>query len=642
MRSCWTKAATLSAWAAGWLVTALVGCSQQNERPQTEVRTIGLSDKGARELAEIDRLRRSGQLAEALSRCQALLNGLKDGDPDKLDAQLVMGLIRLDAGESEQAVSVLESLEPRLTEPPDRRARLLHELGNAYLARAGRREGRFAGGAAFRDDLESARKRQAEALELATRSADTKSDLVGRIRNSLGLLCLRQADYARAVEHLAAAEEVFRASNDTGSQIHASTNRIQAMLEAGQYAEAQKACDDLLKLPGAEADPRVLSTAGVAAMSAGRFVDASVHFSVARTIGADVGLKAEVTSNAAACAQEQGDFRMAEQMLTEALGMLDKPGVDPRSAAVIRANRGRMYLTLGRLDDAWRELSEVKRVQEELQGPQHPDALLSLLDLAAVAQEQAHLGEAQDLCERAMQGLTAALGEDHPAVAQARLLLASVLAARDRCSEAMDQVRRAVAVFDARLGRNHKVSVDAFLRALLTAAVCRESEAGGAAFAELYADAAPRIQNLRESLGPDHVAVLNAMVLLADISARTPAAYARALEVYQTAEVGFLKSFTDCHLSLAKLRAGEGRLLTAMGKPDEAVAICTRALGLACPGLEQHPARAALLEALGDAFSAQKADDRARRVYQEAYQILVGVYGREHPQAAAFAARHRP
>ncbi len=635
---------------AGVIVLAVEGCSSQAGRPEFE--TIKLDNKTARQLVEIDRLRRIGRFPQALSLCQTLLNEVGKGTPERADLRRKMGLIYLDDGRTDEAVTVFEELLQQWAEPGVQRVGALHHLGDAYYAQAGRRKGQFAGAAAFRQDLNAARAHQTEALELAEQVKECPKDLVGAIHHSLGLLDLQRPEYNRAIERFIKAEQLFRDLGNLASQVRSLTNLIQALLGAGQYFEAQRRCDQLMELPGASRDPSVLNTVAVARMEMGDFAEAETKFSVALTILRsdpswirDTNLKAELITNVAACMQEQGDFGDAEFYLTEALRELTGGRAASRTAMRIRANLGRMYMTLGRLDNAERELIAVLDMQKELIGAEHPDALLTLLDFAALAQAQGYDGEAQDHCERTLDGLRAALGAEHPNVARARLLLASTLSSRNRLLEALEQARTAMAIFDARLGRYHKESVKACMQALLIATLCRNTDVGKTAFATLYGDARPRIEQLQRKLGGDHLAVLEAKVALADVSALTPESYARALEIYQAGEAGFLKSFSDCHLALAKLRAGQGRLLVEMGQHekaalDKAAEVSKRGLRCQAPWFEQHPSRAELLEVLGDVYEARSEQPHARNLHEEARKILLLAYGPNHPRLKKFAERH--
>ncbi|HUU82766.1 MAG TPA: tetratricopeptide repeat protein [Phycisphaerae bacterium] len=593
-----------------------------------------------------------GDRAEALRCAQEAsraVEGATDTPPIELTAAigLTLGRCQRLLGQTDEAIVAYENLLGRLPDDRVERVRALHELGNAYLERAGRRGGRVGSGGAFREDLEAARTRQGEALGLAKRVRKCPEHLIGWIHNSQGLICRQQSNLEEGVEQFKQAERVFSKADDSEQQMTAVQNLIQTLLEAGQYKEAGKQCKQLDGLPGVSRNPRALMTLGVAALSLGDMAEASTRFDLARFVAReqprfadDPNLMAELAANAALCSQLSGDFDTAENLLTEAHERLMAGGGDPRTAAVIEANLGRMFLTLGRLDRAESQLQAARARQSDLLGEQHPDTLLTLLDLAALAQARARYGEAQTLCETALSGLEAALGSEHPSVATARMALAAVLNDRGQCAEAGEQADRAIAVFDGTLGRDHKRAIQAVLQATLYAIACQDSPEGAARFRTLRADANHRYEQLRRALGKDHVDVLQAMVLFADLNARTPEAHAKALEIYEAAESGFLESFGEQHISLAEIRYGQGRLLTGMGKLDRAFSVYTNALSRLGRGFERHPIRAKLLEGLGDVLEGRGEEAQARKYYQQAHQILTATYGSGHPLVQQFQARH--
>ncbi|MCH7807978.1 MAG: tetratricopeptide repeat-containing protein, partial [Planctomycetes bacterium] len=482
-----------------------------------------------------------------------------------------------------------------------------------------------------------------DARELARRTEDCPPLLLANVNNALGLIHNVQLQFTVAVERFSQAERICREQDASASHAEVLENLILALIEIGRYDDARSRCAELEALGGAAADPRTLAALGVAYLKLGDHSQATERFDLARHLARndadcrnDLSFMVELASNAAACAQAVGAYDEAERFLMEAQRELESGGVEPRLAAVVRGNLGRMYLTLERLDEAEVQLEAVLAVLRELQGPQHPDTLLLLLDLANLARARGYHAEARERCEEALRGLIAVRGKGHPLVARARMEMAALSRDQGRCTEAMDQATKALELLDARLGKNHKESVLACLKATLIAADCRESDAQATAFHMLTVEAGRRFAQLRTALGPKNVEVLRAMVYFADVGAQTPTAYATALQRYRTAEEGFLELYGDGAKSLAALRLKQGRLLERMEQPEEALRTYDRALRRLDRSLAGHPIQAELLGAMGDAHERLGQPERAAERWRDALRILMATYGADHPRVRRF------
>ena len=124
-------------------------------------------------------------------------------------------------------------------------------------------------------------------------------------------------------------------------------------------------------MPAAASDPRTMATLGLARLELGDLHRAREHFDLARYAArldpncrADLSFMAQLACSAATAAQALGAFDEAERCLRDAQRELEAGGVDPRTAAVVQANLGRMFLTRERLDDAEAQLEEVLAPQQ--------------------------------------------------------------------------------------------------------------------------------------------------------------------------------------------------------------------------------------------------------------------------------------
>ncbi|MHC4090787.1 MAG: tetratricopeptide repeat protein [Planctomycetota bacterium] len=700
MRPVWARRAVALIVGSSLLALGAAGC-ESPDAPRTK--TISLSGPTQRQRMKADRMRRAGRFDEAIELYQSLLEeptqdprfdaelrheaGLaywgRAGDPEattqtraadqaaaiqcarqalaKLEAQadtysaglsrkvsLSLGSYLRARGDLDEALDLYSRLLTDVAEPSVDRIRVLHELGNTYLERGGRRGDDPPTGAGHREALAAVMQRQEQALALAGQVEDCPPVLLAGVHNSLGLIHHQRSQPGPAAEHFGRAERICAEHAEPDQHTEVLLNLVLALVDAGRYDDVRARCDELKASPDAAANPRTIALLGFAALKLGDFGDAMQQFDLARLAAGqdpacrnDLTFLAQLAVNTATCAQAIGAYDEAERRLIEARQQLEAGGVDPRTSAVIKANLGRMYLTLERLDEAEAQLEEVLQVVRDLEGSEHPDAMLLLLDLGNLARLRGYVVEARKRYQDALQGLTAAWGEDHPQVAQARLELASLQRDQGQCAEALTQTSQAMEVLDAVLGPDHKQSVLACLQATLIAADCHDSPEGAAQFDKLADEAAKRFRQLRATLGSKNVEVLAALATFADVNARTPAAYAHALERYREAEEGFLEVYGDGVLSLADVRLRHGKLLEKMDRQDEALRLYDRAARSIDRSLRQHPTRAALLAAMGDIFKAKGDLEQARPLWQEALTILRATYGSDHPRVRQFREQRR-
>ena len=580
-----------------------------------------------------------------------LARGVGSEDGAELVAALggTLGAYLVETGRIDEAIAHYDDLlDKHLAATTKHRVRTLHDLGNTLYSRAGKRDKALATPETYREDLDRAMATYESALQSAASIDDVAPTLLASIHNSRALIFAARFSSRQAVAEYTAAVEALEKTDNTQALGAALGNLITELAEAGQMEQVRLRYDQLKSLPGARSDPRLLAALGMADLKRGRFEDARAGFDLAlhlpkRSTGETVDsiFITQVLCNAAACASEFGRFREADRFLRDAERRSADGGVDARTASIVLANRGRMYLTLERLNDAERVLETRLSTLRESQGARHPDTLMVLLDLAQLAQSRGLGSEALRRCEEAVEGLAEALGADHPTTAGARLQLASIQRDRDECALALRSARSAMAALDQSLGEEHKRSVLACLQATLIAADCRDTTEGAAAFDVLKRQASQRFTAMRSQLGADHVEVLRALVDFAGVSAKTSTAMAVALARYREAEQGFRNLMGDGGLTVASLRLRRSELLERMDKPDEALAVYERALGDLDRSLSGHLIRSQLLSSMGDVLMTRGEFEKAKSCWVTSVRILADLYGHDDPRVTRFKENRR-
>jgi eukaryotic-like serine/threonine-protein kinase len=172
--------------------------------------------------------------------------------------------------------------------------------------------------------------------------------------------------------------------------------------------------------------------------------------------GGDDELEAIRLRNLGWTALHGGDPEHAEQRFTAGLEVLASSGHgEGRDAWVLRGDHAAVLTTLGRHDEASRELEQVRLATEAWLGPDHPELAPVLNNIAALARERGQLADALTTFDRVIRIVVDAWGEEHPIVARALLNRGTVLADMGRNDEAEQSFARAAAIFTRIGGSEH-------------------------------------------------------------------------------------------------------------------------------------------------------------------------------------------
>jgi tetratricopeptide (TPR) repeat protein len=566
-----------------------------------------------------------------------------------VDLAGTLGTYLVETGQIDEAIAHYERLlEGGLAAVTKDRIRALHALGAAFYTRAGRRGQAPATADTYREDQDRAMAAQESALRAAASIEGIAPTVIAAIHNALALIHTDRFASDQAIAEYTAAVQTLEQAGDTQSLARALRNLITELAEAGRMDQVRLRYEQLEALPHAQSDPQICAALGMADLKRGRFAEGQNWFDIAIHLAKrdggesdDPRFVTQVLCNAAACALEVGAFDDADRYLRDAQKRVAEGGVDERTASIVLSNRGRMYLTMERLDNAEQVLETRLSALRESQGARHPDTLAVLLDLAQLAQTRGFASEALRRGREAADGLAEVLGPDHPKAAQARLELASIQRDQGEYAEALRGAESAMAALDRSLGAEHKRSVLACLEATLIAADCRGTTEGEAAFDRLEREASRRFAAMRAQLGAEHVEVLRALVYFADVSAKTTTALEGALARYREAEDGYRALMGDGGPTVASLRLRRGRILERMDQTLEALDVYTLAVGDLDRSLSGHLIRSELLASMGDLLMARGEFDKARECWDTSVNILADLYGRDDPRVRGFEDRRR-
>jgi tetratricopeptide (TPR) repeat protein len=204
-------------------------------------------------------------------------------------------------------------------------------------------------------------------------------------------------------------------------------------------------------------------------------------------------------------------------------------------------------------------------ILEKVLGPEHPDVVKALNNLALVYRAQGRYEEAEPLFQRALAIAEKALGPEHPNLGGGLSNLATLYRAQGRDEEAEPLLQRALAVTEKALGSEHP-NVGTFLNNLAAL-----YDAQGR-----YEEAEPLYQQAlaigEKTLGPEHPDLgirLNNLAALYDAQGR----YEEAEPLLQRALTIAEKVLGPEHPTVAIIKENYALLLSEMGRNAEASAV---------------------------------------------------------------------
>lgn len=263
-------------------------------------------------------------------------------------------------------------------------------------------------------------------------------------------------------------------------------------------------------------------------------------------------------------------------------------------------------------------------IAEQRLGPEHPDTLSWMNDLADALLALGRLEEAELQYRQALEVRDRALGAEHPDTLISNISLAAALIERGRLADAEPLLRRSVAVSERVLGPEHPHT----LTSVNNLAVVLEERGRQREAETLYRRAAEARERV---LGPEHPDTLGSVSNLAGALAELGRPE-EAEQLYLQALEGFEKVFGAEHPSTLALLNNMAVLLSAGRRYSEAEPLhrrvletCTRVLG------PEHPKTLVSVNGLAVALHGRGRTEEARLLHLRALEARERVLGPEHP-----------
>jgi len=295
---------------------------------------------------------------------------------------------------------------------------------------------------------------------------------------------------------------------------------------------------------------------------------------------------------------------------------------DPKVQAELYQNLGNIYQKLGKFDQADSLLRRALDQRKSLFGADSPEVAESLLALALLRSDQAHLEEAEQLARQALEMTRRHFPPNHPAVAKAMLALGKILGQRGSYDQAIQVLGEAV-----RLQSAPGVATTDLASSLSALADAQYSAGHYDVCDPLYRRV---LEMHRQLYGPRHPLVADDLASLGAV--QQDLGYYSEAEQFHRQVLDIIESYYGKdHPKTAASLTSLGQSFMYEKKYDEAVAVLQRALAIQEHVYGPvHPSVAETLNELGSVASMRDQFDEAEARLRRAADIYRAIYGDHH------------
>ena len=304
--------------------------------------------------------------------------------------------------------------------------------------------------------------------------------------------------------------------------------------------------------------------------------------------------------------------------------LCERAGKEHPNALVSMNNLAIVLSKQGKYEQAEEMHRQALGLRETVLGKEHPDALRSMNNLAAVLSNQGKYEQAEEVHRQALGLRETVLGKEHPDTLVSMNNLAAVLSNQGKYEQAEEAHRQALGLMETVLGKEHPDT----LRSMNNLAVVLSKQGKYEQAEEMHRQAL----ELRETvLGKEHPDTLRSMNNLAAVLSNQ-GKYEQAEEMHRQAlrlrETVLGKEHPDTLVSMNNLAA----VLSNQGKYEQAEEIHRQALGLMETVLgKEHPDTLRSMNNLAAVLSNQGKYEQAEEMHRQSLRLREIVLGKEHP-----------
>ena len=310
---------------------------------------------------------------------------------------------------------------------------------------------------------------------------------------------------------------------------------------------------------------------GVLARTQGDYPQARAHYAKAldirrRVLPEDHPQLAISLNNLGALEYADGDYGRAADFFAESLAINRRVNGDSHHDTIASLNNyGFMLMRFGQLDDARAALTEVYDYWVAEDKAEHPNALVTRVNLAAVSRAAGDAQAALDEFRQLEPMLAAKLGAEHPFVAATLHHEARCLLDLGDPDAAEVLIEKALAMREKAFGADHPDGADLIRDQALIAL-----QRGDVATSRQLATKAIELQ--RSKLSGEHPSIATSEILLGRIALAAGDARA-ALQHHEVALRILGRIFPDDHAEVAEVRAEIERTMLAIEQDDGSQAV---------------------------------------------------------------------
>ncbi len=435
---------------------------------------------------------------------------------------------------------------------------------------------------------------------------------------------VREREVARAEQRRAESVTGFLVESFRLADPQWSSGETVTVREALDSA-AQRLHTDLLDDP--ELRATMMHTIGTVYANLNLYDQAEPHLAGAleirrRIFGPDARTAAESLEAWARMKLRQGDLDESRRAAGEAHAIRRRHG-GAGQAASLRL-QAELDIERGEREIALERLAESLELQQDETGERDP-AYVEALVLAGQAIQllKADYENAEEHYRRALDLQRALYPGDHPVTARILILLGRVLEVRQHLPAAADAVRHALAMSRRMYGEQHQ-SVAHALNAL---ANVERLQGRFEQAEELYRES---LAVRRRLVGDDHPRLASAVYNLATLLHRDLNRLEDAEVLYRQAVETFRRTAGEDHPSMGYYKMGLGRILTDLGRPQEAEPLLREVLALFHRLGPEGRGAASARSALAAALIGQGRYDEAERLLLDSLPVLRAKLGDDH------------
>jgi tetratricopeptide (TPR) repeat protein len=277
----------------------------------------------------------------------------------------------------------------------------------------------------------------------------------------------------------------------------------------------------------------------------------------------------------------------------------------------------------GRYQEALPLAQRALEIREKILGPEHPDTITSLNNLAYLYKITGAYAQALPLYQRALQIREKTLGPEHPEVGTSLNNLAMLYEAMGAYEQALPLLHRALQVIEKSRGPEHSFTGQSYFNLAALYQTLGD-----------YEKALPLFQRalmiIEKVHGPEHPVTATSLGHLAGFY-ELMGLYEKALPLYQRALAIREKVQGPEHPDTAASLSDLAPLFFSMARNKQARLLLQRALKIREKALgPEHPDTAASLSDLAVLYDSIGAYDQALPLFQRALKIREKVLGPEH------------